>query len=356
MRLDLCSIGVVVSTLLTCACGEVGNVLDSYGMQVEHRIAEARCERLREPGCQGNLAQERTQVDCVNALTNIARAHAIDRGDIVVDDVALTSCLANVQCLPDALGAPGVAASDPWVACLSAFRGTDAPGGPCYLDEECGPGLRCDRSPASPCGTCMTKRTTGEACSRDAECAWLTADAVGMCISGICMTVSDAARFATIGERCGLVNVGTTSAASTTCATGLYCTNNGSAVLSCVEPGGLGAECIGVTCGPGLACQGRACRPVQSASLLGELCGSSPDGDTFISCEATTRLTCVDSRCAARPALGEPCGGAAPACASGICRAGVCGPPGDSGSACSDDRRCVSGACIDGACVTAVCN
>jgi hypothetical protein len=248
---------------------------------------------------------------------------------IYYDAAAARRCfevLSNLEC-DDYWTAVAGASED----CNAIFFGKFPLGGTCSYDEECEPGLHCDRDEACP-GTCQPIPGLGEACS-GSECNFDQT-----CFNGLCQ------HYVPEGGACGNDYP--------ECEPLLRCPLD-AAVPTCTStPAAAGEQCLGLDCIAGYVCGPSPGAAIEYTCLqplpLGAVCteDSICASETHCSSNTTTAGTCIADL---------PLGGACDEmrfdqCAVGWCIGGTCSEQKELGSACSDDFGCYSFHCMEGTC------
>jgi hypothetical protein len=290
--------------------------------QVETATAqrEVMCMKL-------SASDEATYIDAHCPMEWYAQQMSdFDAGLLAYDQTAVT-CLVTYQeqrpCnfLPESF--PAVADAQ----CPPLAWGLGLTGASCGTTYSCQPGLYCNLSPVSVCGTCQAASALGGPCGGSANGA--------TCLEGQCN-----------GEACApVVGVGgDCQYGASVCEPLLSCQG------ICYAPGGIGAGCaIDSDCADGLACPqaGQAMTCAQRASLgqpcaqisceWGLGCAWLTDGGT--SCQTlVAQGSCVDDLDGGLCLEGE------------VCSDGGCVVLGAVGDSCMDSIECGAGQCLSVSC------
>jgi hypothetical protein len=193
-------------------------------------------------------------------------------------------------------------------ACGIVTMPNTAPGGVCYLDDEC-IGGSCELATCP--GICVARGGLGAACTGSSECQSHLS-----CRSGLCAGRGGAGDPCTAG-----------------CESGLFC----DATSTCRPLQGEGAACASdFECARDLYCPAGTCA---SLPAEGETCR-----DRFNEPRCDGDLRCVDSVCRAPNAEGATCTATAECYWGSRCLAGTCQPIFGLGDVCDRSDQCVSGA------------
>ncbi len=324
---------LIPAGLLLAGCGGGGR-----GESIELRMLEAFCEARESPDC---TARPTALGVCgARGLSDLARARAraVNRGNVVVDEAAIEECVEAI-----------VACSFASSRCEWAFAGQVHEGGACEVSDACGPGLVCTGGP-SACGACVPGTQFGDSCTTNSQCLRVTPGATAACDpTGVCIETVDAVERSSVGESCGRLELAPNRYATTRCAVGLVC-----GASSVCEPFSApeGTECLGdAACDPNLACTDGHCAATVTADL-GQGCDDpSVAVDPFRVCDGSRGAICLFGSCALLPGeVGAGCS-VASGCANGlVCLRELCSAPGRNGSACNSGSDCESGACIADVC------
>ena len=205
----------------------------------------------------------------------------------------------------------------------------------CAADNPCLDAFYCS---ATTNGTCLSKRTLGQACSPQDVClsGLSCRSTLGVVVSpssSICVTTAKLGEACgpttfcdnAAGLFCGSKNVcrvpGQTSdycATDSECASGLYCVGG-----TCNPPGGYGAQCTSnKNCKTDFVCDTHSPSPTNGQCVQ--------KGGSGSSCPCLSGFDCVDSICAARGGVNSFCGSAHyPRCSDNlICTGGGVSTPG----------------------------
>lgn len=253
-------------------------------------------------------------------------AYSVDQGRTAIHTSDLPACLtmlSSAPCTSISFGTEMVSAS-----CNAIVTGTISSGGECIDNDECKPGLKCDKGDcsASCCvGTCVTgsaRAEVGGGCTDDRSCVdsafcKQTFNSTTAKITGICQP--RAAVDAVCSDYNGCVNEARCAGASgsKTCIAlakdGAGCSSNGA---SC--------ESVASTCDPSTG----TCQPRLAD---GAPCGATADAGATaaLSAGCLSYSFCKNGTCAPLPWAGEACstqdGGAFDECLLvGKCVAGSC--------------------------------
>jgi hypothetical protein len=179
-------------------------------------------------------------------------------------------------------------------ACQQASGGL-ADGSPCTVDWQCA-NLTCAMNPGLRCGTCVTRKAAGAACTAANACAYGLA-----CVAGKCAAIGKKGDACGPLQPCGaeLICQGTSAVAKPTCvdrlADGTACTVNAGQCLQehfcdsqtnkCADPG---------------------------TAKLGQPCGQVNADNLFVNCEAKAKcriddLTKLTGTCVTEIADGQSC-------------------------------------------------
>jgi hypothetical protein len=219
-------------------------------------------------------------------------------------------------------------------------------GGSCGSQYACQPGLYCQFTGGSPCGTCQPASAIGGPCgsaSGGATCL------EGACNGEACATVVGVGGDCEFGASVCEPNlscqgvcyapgpVGTGCATDQDCQDGLACPTTAGA--TCATRPTLGSPCAEISCQLGLGCAwmldgGTSCQTLTSAGS----CVDDLDGGLCLEMHH-----CVDGGCVPLGVPGDPCG-QTPDCAIGQCSSGHCTLQAP-GVPCGRDEECASQRC-----------
>lgn len=221
-----------------------------------------------------------------------------------------------------ACNAPAAVSCDPFVCDGDACRQT------CSQDSHCEGNLQCIA------GTCVAAFPNGSDCTVGTQCQ------SGLCVDGVCCSSA-------CGGQCEACNVagdegtctpvsGDPRGARPACSGSGDCagTCDGSNPAACTFPN------TNVTCRQAACTDG-------TATLTGYCNGSGicPGAQTVACDDGCDGLLCANPECS----VSADCG------AGEVCRAGMCVPPDENGTACSTAADCASGFCVDGVCCDSSC-
>ncbi|HET6610535.1 MAG TPA: Dickkopf N-terminal cysteine-rich domain-containing protein [Kofleriaceae bacterium] len=337
---------------------DIGDIPDCYRQAVcDHLIA-----------CEGTFTDTDSCLDAVSASGELsndaffeAMEAAIDAGEVYLDQAALKTCFASLsQC-----GEVGVE------ACDRVFSGDDTGADPCFYDEECVPGGRCDNHNANQmctAATCIDPVGLGDPCEFDA-----TGAPLGDCKPGDQCVDIGSGRICTAGDD------GDTCNGSFDCDPEMYCADG-----ICRPDKGPNATCDDdAACAGDALCVGNGFMPVTGICQRPDAAGDKCDGQCYgaLYCKGVTEA--VAGTCQPLPVESESCqesGRCAPGlfcnpnltclpqvpedgtcfspeeCEPGLfCEvpagsAGTCVALRDLGEACTADDACESHLCLDQEC------
>jgi len=201
----------------------------------------------------------------------------------------------------------------------------------CEADSDCASGSFCAGD-----GTCSGKKTPGETCGADGECA------SGHCTDGVCCDVACQGQC----QACDAEgSVGTcTTVTGAPHGSRRACTSDGSVcagacdgenALACAFPGAA-TSCREPSCAEGVATLAAACDGAGTCpGVQTQECGRFVCGATVCNGDCT-----VDADCAADSF-----------CSGGVCRRRI-----PDGVVCGADAQCASGHCVDGLCCNTACD
>jgi len=281
---------------------------------------------------------------------------AVDAGNATYDEAAAAACVNGLTATDICTGSGEIGQ-----LCPDVFEGTVSGGGACTSNVECGNGLYCEREFGTCPGACATKKSPGQSCDRDAECAFTGTKGFARCqvFTNVCVNIDNSAPPAGPGTECGFTGT-SPNLSQVTCTDGNYCKiGQGSATGTCAtfiavdQPCGFGDACVaGALCIE--TAEGNFCKTVTVASTEGAECGGALATPTF--CDPLERLVCSSEESGTCLKIGDgtagsQCSTALPEninCNSGLyCsnQSGVCTVVKADGEACDDDEACSSGVC-----------
>jgi hypothetical protein len=315
--------------------------------ELESCLGEDAGERFFGPdGCEERV---RAQVEDGDFDATI---EAVEAGRVQYDGSKVDACIGSIRGTGCGFQTTRVLESE---SCRLVLEGSVEPGGDCAIDEDCAGVAFCKRNGAQCPGTCTELLESGEACTRDDECANGLAcpSAVDRCVAP-----------GRLGEDCGRV----TDAA---CAAGLLCLGASAGNAGeCSDPEELFVAQLGEDCAPaeGVLCvDDLACAIVLPLEAMPRFrCMERHDlgsGCTFgapSQCPDDAYCSGVDlasgdveGTCAKLPEEDDACNAqGGPPCAAGLsCDSDqICRPLGRLGDRCASDDACASGHCEDDSC------